>query len=101
VASSFPDRTATYLTLAELAEYSRISVRQLRKYLALPPGQALPCYRPGRRVVVRRDEFDAWFQQYRRRGKAVITRVFQELGLDPLRELRKPPAKGKAASGGR
>lgn len=85
--------TGAYLTLAELAEYSRISVRQLRKYLALPPSQALPCYRPGRRVLVRRDEFDAWFQQHRRRGKAVITKVLQELGLDPLRELRKPLAR--------
>lgn len=87
----------SYLTLAELAQYSRLSVRQLRKYLALPPGQALPCYRPGRRVLVRRDEFDVWFQQHRRRGKAVITRVFQELGLDPMQELRKPLARAARA----
>jgi len=38
-----------YLTLAQLADYSKISVRQLRNYLGLPPGQALPCYRPGRK----------------------------------------------------
>jgi hypothetical protein len=81
-----------YLTLPELAAYARISVRQLRKYLALPPGQALPCYRPGRRVLIRRGDFDAWFQQYRTRGKAVVARVLHELGLDPLRELRKPQA---------
>ena len=47
-----------YLTLAELVAYSKLSDRQLRKYLALPPGQALPCYRPGRKVLVRRSEFD-------------------------------------------
>ena len=53
-----------YLTLQQLAAYSKVSVRQLRKYLALPPGLALPCYRYGRnRLVVRRSEFDTWFSR--------------------------------------
>lgn len=84
-----------YLTLAELAAYSKISVRQLRKYLALPPGAALPCYRPGRSVRVRRHEFDAWFAQYRTRGKVAVARVLRELGLDPERipEVRRPAAR--------
>jgi hypothetical protein len=49
-----------YLTLPQLAAYAKLSVRQLRNYLNLPPGLALPCYRPGRKVLIRRAEFDAW-----------------------------------------
>jgi hypothetical protein len=89
--------TDEFLTLAELAGYSRLSVRTLRKYLALPPGQALPCYRPGRRVLVRRSEYELWVRQYRVRGKAAITRVLAELGLDPALEVRKPLARIQAA----
>ena len=74
-----------YMTLAQLVTYSKLSERQLRNYLGLPPGQALPCYRPGRRVLVRRSEFDAWFSQYRQRGKPVLLRVLRELGLDAER----------------
>ena len=74
-----------YLTLSQLAAHSKLSPRQLRNYLNLPPGQALPCYRPGRRVLVRRAEFDAWFAQYRQRGKPALLRLLRELGLDPER----------------
>ena len=83
-----------YLTLSQLAAYSKISARQLRNYLALPPGQALPCYRPGRKVLVRRSEFDTWFARYRQRGKPVLARVLRELGLDPERlpDTRPPRA---------
>ena len=60
-----------------------MSIRQLRKYLALPPGLALPCYRYGRnRLVVRRSEFDTWFSRYRKRGKSVLARALRDLGLD-------------------
>jgi len=74
-----------YLTLAQLEAYSKISERQFRNYLGLPPGQALPCYRPGRKVLVRRSEFDTWLAQYRQRGKPIVTRILRELGLDPER----------------
>jgi helix-turn-helix protein len=74
-----------YFTLRQLAGYSKVSPRQLRNYLTLPPGQALPCYRPGRKVLVRKSEFDAWFAQYRQRGKPVLLRVLREFGLDPER----------------
>ena len=102
--SGVPEQSATavnlhglgdeYLTLAQLEAYAKISGRQLRNYLALPPGQALPCYRPGRKVLVRRSEFDIWLAQFRQRGKPVITRVLRELGLDPERlpDTRTPRA---------
>lgn len=84
-----------YLTLAQLAGYAKISVRQLRKYLALPPAQALPCYRPGRKVLIRRAEFDVWLSQYRHRGKPALVQVLRELGLDPER-VPEPRAIGSA-----
>jgi len=90
-----------YLTLLQLASYSQVSVRQLRRYLALPPGQALPCYRYGRNhLVVRRSEFDAWSMQYRQRGKSVVARVLRHLGLDPARvpDTRTLPTKVRRAA---
>ena len=83
-----------YLTLAQLGAYSKISERQLRNYLALPPGHALPCYRPGRKVLVRRGEFDVWLARYRQRGRPIVTQVLRELGLDPERlpDTRTPRA---------
>ena len=74
--------TDEYLTLQQLAAYSKVSGRQLRKYLALPPGQALPCYRPGRKVLVRREEFDAWFAQFKTRGRSALIRNLRALGFD-------------------
>ena len=109
--SGVPERSGTavnlhglgdeYLTLAQLEAYSKISGRQLRNYLALPPGQALPCYRPGRKVLVRRSEFDVWLARFRQRGKPVLTRILRELGLDPERlpDTRAPrPSRGPAGS---
>ena len=83
-----------YPRLRQLHVYSKISERQLRNYLALPPAQALPCYRPGRKVLVRRSEFDIWFARYRARGRPALARVLRELGLDPERlpETRTPRA---------
>jgi hypothetical protein len=74
-----------YLTLEQLRNYAKLSERTLRNYLSLPPAAALPCYRPGRKVLVKRTEFDAWFAQYRQRGRPVLARVLRELGLDPER----------------
>jgi hypothetical protein len=81
-----------YFTLPQLAAYAKLSIRQLRNYLNLPPGIALPCYRPGRKVLVRRTEFDAWFLQYRQRGRPALVRVLRELGLDPnkVADTRQP-----------
>ena len=41
--------TDEYLTLQQLTAYSKVSARQLRRYLRLPPGQALPCLTRQRR----------------------------------------------------
>jgi hypothetical protein len=71
-----------FFPLRALATYAGLSVRTLRQYLDLPPHQALPCYRVGGKILVRRSEFDAWVARYQSRGRPELARVLKELGLD-------------------
>jgi excisionase family DNA binding protein len=70
-----------YLSLKALASYSGLSVRTLRTYLEKSPAEALPCYRVGGKLLVRRSEFDAWMAQYRAQGRPSLARAMRELGL--------------------
>lgn len=70
-----------YLSLRALASYSGLSARTLRTYLELPPHEALPCYRVGGKVLVRRSEFDQWIARYRAHGRPGLNRALRELGL--------------------
>lgn len=54
----------SYLSLSALAVYSSFSERTLRGFLHARVN-ALPCYRVGGRVLVRRGEFDRWITVYR------------------------------------
>lgn len=51
--------TDWYMTLDELVQYSRISRRQLERYLGRPTAP-LPHVRNGRRVLVLKSLFDEW-----------------------------------------
>jgi len=77
-----PGHMDPFLPLRSLASYAGLSVRTLRQYLELPPDQALPCYRVGGKILVRRSEFDTWVAQYRSRGRPGLARALRELGLD-------------------
>lgn len=70
-----------YLPLKALAQYSGMSTRTLRTYIDRPPAEALPCYRVGGKLLVRRSEFDAWMVQYRAEGRPSLARAVKELGL--------------------
>lgn len=70
-----------YLPLRALASYSGLSTRTLRTYLDKPPAEALPCYRVGGKLLVRRSEFDAWIAQYRAQGRPSLARALKDLGL--------------------
>ena len=83
-----------YLSLRALATYSGISLRQLRCYLAraplprdprapLPP--PLPHYRLGRRLVVRKSEFDQWMAAYQARpteARELAATLRKMMGVD-------------------
>jgi len=61
------ERSATepgYLSLRSLAVYSGLSVRTLRACLTNRV-RALPHYRIGGKILVRRSEFDGWANQFR------------------------------------
>ena len=72
-----------FLSLRALAAYSGLSVRTLRTYLDLAPREALPCYRVGGKILVRRSEFDAWVAGFRRRGRPAVDQIVS----DVLRDL--------------
>jgi excisionase family DNA binding protein len=59
------DANGDYISMAALARYSGLSVRTLRSYLRDPEGP-IPHYRVGRRVLVRRAEFDEWLRRFRK-----------------------------------
>ena len=58
------DRGGEYLSLRSLAAYSGLSVRTLRIHLTAAT-KPLPYYRIGGKILVRRDDFDAWASQFR------------------------------------
>ncbi|WP_447975373.1 helix-turn-helix domain-containing protein [Nitrospira sp. Kam-Ns4a] len=62
--------TPAYLDLRALAAYASCSVRWLRARLA-DAAHPLPHYRIGRKLLVKREEFDVWIARYRvcRRGE--------------------------------
>src|SRR5437773_2381841 len=56
--------TPAYLDLTQLGSYASCSVRWLRARL-VDRSHPLPCYRVEGKLLVRREEFDAWISQYR------------------------------------
>jgi Helix-turn-helix domain len=53
-----------YLPLTRLAQYSGLSVRTLRGYLA-DRVRPLPYFKVGGKILVARADFDAWVGQFR------------------------------------
>jgi hypothetical protein len=60
-----------YMRLAELAQYSSLSVQTLKKLIAAPV-HPLPAHRPLPRVLlVQKSEFDRWVREREDRAAAV------------------------------
>jgi excisionase family DNA binding protein len=72
-----------YLSVDELARYSGLSVRLLRKVLHAGP-HPLPYFKVGKRILVKRSEFDAWAQQFRRTGETPEDVLARDI-LDSMR----------------
>jgi excisionase family DNA binding protein len=60
-------RTPVSLSVNELARYASLSARTLRSYLHHPT-HPLPHFRLPGKILIRRDEFDAWIERYRVNG---------------------------------
>jgi hypothetical protein len=71
-----------YLPLKALAQYSGLSVRTLRGYLSRA-SRPLPHFHIGGKILVKRDEYDAWAEQFR----AACTDRVEALVAETLRGL--------------
>lgn len=67
-----------FLDLRALADYSSLSVRKLRDYLA-DAMHPLPSYRVGGKVLVRRSDFDAWVEPFRHHAGADVGRIVEDV----------------------
>ena len=73
-----------YLSLTELARYSGLSKRTLRKHIEADPAVALPHYPIGGKIMVRRAEYDAWVRAFRSVGRPQLARNLKELGMGDI-----------------
>jgi len=64
-----------YLSLTELADYSGMSKKTLRRKMR---DEGLPHYKLRDRVLVRRSEFDAWMLRYRRGTVPTHVQLFDD-----------------------
>jgi hypothetical protein len=74
-----------WLSLRSLSSYSGLSIRRLRDLLR-DPQHALPHYRIGGKLLIRRGEYDQWAAAYRRVGDPDLNAVVD----DVLARLREP-----------
>src|ERR1700730_5309857 len=84
--AKMPPEKRELLTIKQLAAYSALSERTLRGYINAPL-RALPCYRIGVKVLVRKSEFDAWMLQHRQVGPAGLDRVVDSV-IGPSKRRR-------------
>lgn len=67
-----------YLSLRALAEYSGLSVRKLRDLLD-EPARPLPCYRIGKKILVRKGDYDGWAAAFRCIGKREVENIVADV----------------------
>ncbi|MBZ0159479.1 MAG: helix-turn-helix domain-containing protein [bacterium] len=80
-------RNDAYLTVREVADYTRLSIRTIRKWVH-DPHQPLPHYKCGGKLLFRRDQIDQWLRVYFfRRSPAAIDAVDAYVN-DILRKLK-------------
>lgn len=71
----------TWMTLKELSEYSRLSLRQLQRAVARDFNR-LPSHVVEGRRLVRQDDFDAWATGPARQHDKTLQKVLKRIGLD-------------------
>jgi excisionase family DNA binding protein len=70
-----------FLSLKAASGYLGLSVKTLRRAVNDIPDRALPCYRVGTAILVRRSEADAWMAQRRILGRPSLVAAMRALGL--------------------
>lgn len=74
-----PGDSSPFMQLAEAADYARMSGRTLRRAISVG---ALVAYKPGGRLIIRRDDLDAWI------ATAVVSRASDRAMERPRRTVR-------------
>ena len=69
-----------YLTLAGASDYTQLSVKTLRRAVNDHPARALPAYRVGGALLLRRSELDHWLAQRRTVGRPSLVAALRTLG---------------------
>jgi excisionase family DNA binding protein len=82
-----PKPVGDTMSVPELAQYSGLSVRNLRTLIAATV-DAIPHHRIGRRVLVKRSDFDQWQAQHRKVGQDIEERIEK---MQRGRKGTKPP----------
>jgi excisionase family DNA binding protein len=72
-----------YLTLTGAADYTRLSVKTLRRAVNDHPARALPAYRVGAVILLRRSDVDRWLAERRTVGRPSLVAALRALGLRP------------------
>jgi hypothetical protein len=72
------ERSDEYLGLKQLSAYSGLCIRTLRSHLC-SLGCALPHYRVGGKILVRRSEFDHWMLGFRKTDGATLNSIVDEI----------------------
>jgi len=70
-----------YMSLKAASGYMGLSLKTLRRAVNDTPDRALPCYRVGAAILVRRSEADGWLAQRRTVGRPSLVAALRELGL--------------------
>ena len=71
-----------YMSLKAASAYMGLSLKTLRRAVNDTPERALPCYRVGAAILVRRSEADGWLAQRRAVGRPSLVRALREMGLE-------------------
>ncbi|MBW1924210.1 MAG: helix-turn-helix domain-containing protein [Deltaproteobacteria bacterium] len=74
-------QTDGYLDLRKLAEYASLSVSSLRGYINRG---SLPAFKLDGKILVRKDEFDAWVENFRITTRQDINGIVDEV-MDALK----------------
>ena len=71
-----------FLNLKAAADYTGLSMKTLRRAVNDIPDRALPCYRVGAAITIRRSELDSWMAQRRTIGRPSLSMAMRRLGLE-------------------
>ena len=78
MAKRLNNSSAEWMSMARLTEYADVSLRTLSEWIR-DPVDPLPASQVGRKILVRRSDFDAFLQRHRRTPDTMVKELLDEL----------------------